>query len=381
LRLPVIGLTLRAAGSLLVLFISLERAMAIEPPQDEVSVGYNLYEGGGITVQGPAVIVKKALLKRMSLKAGARVDLISSASIDVVTQASRYKETRKEYSLGTSLLQGETLTGIDYTNSTEADYTSNTLSVGLAHDLFEKNTTLSLRAGRSWDQVGKNGDPAFGWREFNRTIYAAGIAQSLTPRWLIQLNYEATAETGFINNPYRSVFTQDGGTAPENYPEARTGHAWVVRTGYGFFSRLADGGTAEQKSSVQLQYRYYQDTFDVRSHTGKILVQRYLDHGWLLGSFYQYQRQGEASFYGDRVSPTQVFKARDKELSRFTDHWIGASAKYKPKQYQWRWLENPYLQFSYGFLMYDYDNFTDPRTGELYSQRAHVLHTSIGFDY
>jgi hypothetical protein len=357
------------------------KAVALEPPQDEFSTGYNYYSGGGITVHGPAMIVKKDLLNRMSLKAGERVDLVSSASVDVVTQASRYKETRNEYTLGTSYLHNDTLMGIDYTNSRESDYISDTFSVGLAHDLLEKNMTLNLRVSRSWDQVGKNHDPAFGWKDFNRTIYSAGITQTLTPWWLIQFNYEATADEGFINNPYRSVLTTVGGTPPENYPGARTGHAWAIRTGYGFFPHSVEENAVWQRSSVQLTYRYYQDTFDVRSHTGKILFQRYFRDNWLFGISYQYQWQGEASFYGDRLPPDQVFKARDKELSRFTDHWFGGSIKYKPKISKWKWLDNPFVQCSYNFLLYDYDNFTDPRTGELYSLRSHVFHSSIGFDY
>lgn len=382
MRLPVTANARTWAAGFVVLWASLlGTAEAVEPPQDEASVGYNLYSGGGITVQGPAMIVKKELLNRMSVKAGARVDLVSSASIDVVTQASPYKERRTEYTVGADVLHGDILTGINYTQSRESDYISNTFSVGMAHDLFEKNTTLSLRVARSWDKVGKNGDPSFGQEEANRTLYAAGITQSLTPRWMAQVNYEGTADSGFLNNPYRSVFTLDGGTAPEHYPEARTGHAWVLRTGFGLVPGSADDLPVGQRSSIQFDYRYYQDTFAIHSHTGKVEYQRYVRNDWLIGSFYRYYRQGEASFYGDRVPSTQLFKARDKELSRFSDHWMSGSLTYKPRGFNWHGLGNLSILFSYSFLMYDYDNFTDPRTGALYSQRAHVLHTSLGFTY
>lgn len=344
-------------------------------------MGYNLYSGGGITVQGPAMIVKKELLNRMSVKAGARVDLVSSASIDVVTQASPYKERRTEYTVGADLLHNDILTAINYTKSRESDYTSNTVSIGLAHDLFDKNTTLSFRVARSWDTVGKNGDPAFGEEDANRTLYAAGLTQSLTPRWLIQVNYEGTADSGFLNNPYRSVILESGAPAPEHYPEAKTGHAWVLRTGYGLVPASTGDVAVGRRSAVQFDYRYYQDTFAVRSHTGKAAYHRYLQDDWLIGVSYQYYRQSEASFYGDRIPATQIFKARDKELSRFSDQWIGGSVKYRPKGFYWHGIGNLSIQFSYSFLIYDYDNFTDPRTGALYSQRAHVLHTSLGFSY
>jgi hypothetical protein len=169
--------------------------------------------------------------------------------------------------------------------------------------------------------------------------------------------------------------------APERYPESRTGHAWVLRSGYGLVPGAAGDLSIGERSSIQLSYRYYQDTFAVHSHTGKVEYQRYVQNDWLVGALYRYYRQGQASFYGDRVPLTQIFKARDKELSRFSDHWIGGSLAYKPRGFAWHGLGNLSVLFSYSFLMYDYDNFTDPRTGALYSQRAHVLHTSLGFTY
>lgn len=364
--------------------IPLESAWAIEPPKDEMEAGYNYYSGGGTTVQGPAVIVQKDILNGGSVKAGYNVDMVSSASIDVVTQASPYKESRQEYSLGTSLLRGDTLMGLDYINSRESDYTSDTLSIGMAHDLFDKNMTFNLRVARSWDMVGNNNDPAFGWKDFNRTVYSTGITQSLTPRWLIQFNYEATADEGFINNPYRSAITSDGGLGglvPENYPDARTGHAWAVRTSYGIPSASSGEGPGGIIGSVQLDYRYYRDSFDVQSQTGKISLQGYFSADWLLGVFYQYYRQGAASFYGDRVPSNQFYKARDKELSQYRDHWVGASVKFKPKTVQWGWVKNPYVQLDSSLIQFNYDDFTDPRTGKLYSQRAYVTHTSFGFNY
>jgi len=365
-------------------FLPIEWSWAIEPAQDHVEAGYNYYHGGGVTVTGPAVIVQKNILNGATLKAGYTVDIVSSASIDVVTQASPFKETRTEYSVGTDILRGDTLVGVDYINSRESDYLSDTLSVRMAHDLFDKNMTVSLKVDRSWDQVGKNHDPSFGWKNFDRTIYAAGVTQSVTPRWLIQLNYELTADAGLINNPYRSAIVSSGGIGsyvPENYPDARTGQAWAVRTSYGFPSGGSDAGYGGILGSIQLDYRYYQDTFDVHSNTVKVTLQRYFYLNWLGGVFYQYYWQDAASFYGDVLPPNQLYKARDKELSQFHDQWVGLTLQYKLKQTQWGIIRNPYIQISNSWMVFNYDNFTDPRTGALYSQRVYVLQTDFGFNY
>lgn len=358
-----------------------DTSSAVEPAQDMVSMGYNFYDGGGVTVQGPAVIVQKKLKNRLSLKASSRLDLVSSASVDAVTQASRFREDRKENALGVNFLKDDILVGIGYIHSLESDYTSNTLSASLDHDLLDKNVTLHFRFGRSWDEVGKNGDPSFGWKNLDRTVFTAGFSQILSPQWLIQFNYEMTADSGFINSPYRSVLTLDGGTFPENYPESRTGHAWLTRTTYGFFPDSKDAGGSDPKSSIQLDYRYYDDTFGMNSHTGKILFQHYWRSNRIAGFYYQYYRQGDANFYGDRLPSTQLYKARDRDLSRFSDHWIGGSLKVKPRDWPGKWLKNPFMEFGYSFVIFNYDNFTDPRTGKLYEQESHVLHTSVGFNY
>ncbi len=364
----------------LLLDFTAKHVMAIDPPEDEVSMVYNLYAGGGISVRGPAVIVRKEMMGKTAIEAGARVDLVSSASIDVVTQASKYSEERKEYTLGGSHIFGETLVSASYTLSDEPDYTSDTYAFGMSHDLFDKNLTLSFRVARSWDKVGQNDDPDFGWKDFSRTLYTASLTQSFSPRWLVQFNYEVSADDGYINNPYRSALSTNNALIDEHYPDARTGQAVVFRTRYAFLEETSEG-PGRLESAIQMDYRYYQDTFDVRSHTGKILYQRYLVSNWLAGAFYRYYQQDAASFYGDRLPVDQLFRARDKELSTFSDHWLGLTLKYKPRRRTWGWIENPYFKAGYSFILFKYDNFTDPRNGELYSKEANVVSASFGFNY
>ena len=377
----------RLALGLIWIFVwPLHEVAAIEPPEDAASVGYNYYDGGDITVQGPAVIVRKNVMNRITMEAAYRVDMISSASIDVVTQASRrsYEEDRKEYTVGLGFYRGDALIGLNYTNSRESDYESDTLAVGIAQDIFNKNITLNLKVARSWDRVGKNNDPSFGWKDFNRTAYGLGWAQTLSHRWLLQLNYELTADEGFINNPYRSALTEDGGWIPEEYPDARTGHAWVARTSFAFLPRIiGDEGSDSSGglSSLQLEYRYYQDSFDIQAHTARIRFQQYVFKKWLLNAFYQYYAQDEASFYGDKVPSNQNYVSRDKELSQFNEHGIGFSVKYRPGRLRWSWIQEPYFQLGYTYLIFEYENFTDPRTGELYDLQANVIHTSLGFNF
>ena len=70
-------------------------------PEERGDAMYHRYDGGGVTVDGPAVLVRKNFKETYSVNATYYVDNVSSASIDVITTgASPYGETRTEYSVG-----------------------------------------------------------------------------------------------------------------------------------------------------------------------------------------------------------------------------------------------------------------------------------------
>ena len=69
---------------------------------DRADILYHAYEGGGVEVNGPSVLVRKNIGSSVSAFGNYYVDNVSSASIDVVTQsgARAYTEERTEYSVG-----------------------------------------------------------------------------------------------------------------------------------------------------------------------------------------------------------------------------------------------------------------------------------------
>jgi hypothetical protein len=62
-------------------------------PEDRADVMYHGYDGGGLEVDGPSVLVRKGFNDKVSVWGNYYVDMISSASIDVVATASPYEET------------------------------------------------------------------------------------------------------------------------------------------------------------------------------------------------------------------------------------------------------------------------------------------------
>src|SRR5690349_8296107 len=103
-------------------------ARAVDLPEDRAEAMIHNYPGGGVTATGPAVLVRKSLADRFSLGASLYVDSVSNASIDVVTTASPYKETRTEFGLSADYVYRDSkLTG-SFTSSHEPDYTADTAS-------------------------------------------------------------------------------------------------------------------------------------------------------------------------------------------------------------------------------------------------------------
>src|SRR5438309_4241522 len=58
-----------------------------ELPEDRADAMYHLYDGGGVTASGPAVLIRKSLFNSVSLSGSYYLDMVSNASIDVVTTA------------------------------------------------------------------------------------------------------------------------------------------------------------------------------------------------------------------------------------------------------------------------------------------------------
>src|SRR5210317_809236 len=105
-------------------------------PEDRADILYHRYEGGGVTIDGPSILVRKSVGKNVSLAANYYVDMVSSASIDVITTASPYTEERTQYSMGMDYLHGNTTMRVNYTTSEESDFDAETVSFSVSQDMF-----------------------------------------------------------------------------------------------------------------------------------------------------------------------------------------------------------------------------------------------------
>ncbi len=345
-------------------------------PEDRADVLYHRYDGGGVTIDGPSVLLRKKFAEKYSVSANYYMDMVSSASIDVMTTASPYTEERTQGSLAFDVLQGKTQYSVSYTLSDESDYTANTASFDLSQDIFGDLVTVSFGFSQGWDEVRKNGDSAFE-ETVDRRNYRFGLLLVATPRLMTGLNYEAITDEGFLNNPYRSVRYLDETSArgfsfqPELYPQTRTSNAVAINARYFLPYRAAIHG----------EYRYYTDTWGIDANTVSLGYTHPWGKRWIFEAGYRWYDQSAADFYSDLFprADAQNFLARDKELSTFTSHMFSLGATYELPALGWERIQRSTVNLFYDRINYQYDDFRDIRTGgapgteELYSFDADVF--------
>jgi hypothetical protein len=328
-------------------------------PEDRADAMYHRYEGGGVTVDGPSLLLRKKFDEKYSVSANWYLDLVSSASIDVMTTASPYKEERNQGSLSFDYLQGRTQYSVSYTLSDESDYTANTANVTISQDLFGDLTTLSFGYSQGWDEVRRNGDSAFA-EDVDRRNYRVGVSQILTPRLMAGLDFETITDEGFLNNPYRSVRYLDPSSPrgfayqPEVYPRTRTSNAVSLNARY----------FLPYRASVHGEYRWYTDTWGIDADT--IAVGYTHPWGkWIFEAGYRWYSQSAADFYSDLFprADAQNFLARDKELSTFTGQTLSVGATYELPSLGWDRLQRSTLNLYYQRMRFDYDDFRDILAG------------------
>jgi hypothetical protein len=327
-------------------------------PENKAEALYHLYDGGGVTAQGPALLVRKSLADKVSLSASYYLDAVSNASIDVVTTASPFKENRNAFTVGADYLVRDALLSISAETSKEPDYKADAVTLGVSQEVFGGMTTVSLGYTRGSDDVGKKDEGFFDYAKHWQ--YRLGVSQILTPRLLASANFEVVSDDGYLGNPYRAarVF---GAAVPERNPRTRSSRA--VK-----FSIIGDLGS---RNSVRGEYRYFWDTWGIKAHTFDVAYSRYFGDQWLADATLRYYTQDKALFYSDNATSETLYVSRNRQLSTFNDVGLGGRVAYTwkrvPGQYEIK------LNGQVEFVRYKFKDFTDIRDGSLYSYDASVL--------
>ena len=335
-------------------------------PEDRADVLYHRYDGGGVVIDGPSLLVRKKFADKVSVAANYYVDMVSSASIDVVSTASPYKEERTQYSVTADYLRGKSTYSAGYISSSESDYEAKTWYAGVSQDMFGDLTTISFSFKRgnndNFRNIGGGKDPTFK-RASDQRSYAVGLTQVLTRSLIGTANFEVISDEGYLNSPYRSVRYFDPSSPNgysyqgEVYPNTRTSNAASVKLSY----------FLPWRASLTGWYRFYTDSWGVNAHTGEFTYTHPMRDRWTFSGSLRYYRQDAADFYADLFPRRDYanFLARDKELSTFTALTFGLGASYDFRIARLPWVSKAQANVRYDFMTIDYDDFHDVRASAL----------------
>ena len=277
-------------------------------------------------VVSPIVDAQLDVDAKTNVSLGYTADVVSSASVDIVSQASptTIHDTRHQLATGGSRDLGPLTLRGGYSYSRENDYQSHTFSLGAAKELFDKNTKLALGYNLSLDRVSRARDMNF---ERSLDVHGGSLSwtQTVSPRLATQVTYELAYASGFQASPYRYVPVRVSLDAapdfwvPETDPETRFRHALV----------LAANRAVGKTSAVQGDYRIYHDTWGITSHT---LGARYfveLSRKLELRVRQRFYTQTAASFYQSLYTMPARYITFDRELSPLWSETIGAKLAYR----------------------------------------------------
>jgi hypothetical protein len=135
------------------------------------------------------------------------VDIVSAASADIVSTASRnWTEVRQEGNVEGAYKPGNLGASLDASVSSEPDYLSWAAGGAVTQDLLSKSLTLQLGYGHGHDVAGRTGTPFSVFsRVIDRDAFKAAVGFVLDRATVVSLLGDVDLESGDSSKPYRYI--------------------------------------------------------------------------------------------------------------------------------------------------------------------------------
>lgn len=244
-----------------------------------------------------------------SLRGTYLVDVVSAASVDIVSTASRrWTEVRQAGALEGTYKPHDVGVTVAGSFSAEPDYVSGGGGAQMMYDFDEKNYTLILGFGYTHDTIGRSGTPFSVFsRDVSRGALQGGLGWVVNRRTTTALAVDVQLESGDPSKPYRYVpmFAPDvaakipkgasidlvnASRLPERpleqLPLSRRRFALTDRWSYRF-----------DWATLKLEERIYTDTWGLLASTTDAHFLFDLGKRVLLGPHLRLHGQGAASFW------------------------------------------------------------------------------------
>lgn len=295
---------------------------------------YYFTDSGSNKVITTSFNLAKKLLEQTTFLIDIELDHVTVPPVSAVTGATRpqrrktepFEKSRGQVIVGVEQGVGDTWTMAgNFYRSQEVDYVSNSVIGTVSKELFNKNTTVTIRGQYNSDDVGKILESGDLTQAKRRVVTGAlNIAQVLSQTTVLDLAYDMVYLKGTLSDPYRQVRVIDDAGATvivdELHPDYRVRHAGTARISQ-FVPAI--------RASVIGSYRYYGDTWKVRSHTAEIRLNKYIFNDLVFGAEYRYYSQSGAYFFRDSYLGSGYaaggFRTSDYKLKPFSSNNFGLS--------------------------------------------------------
>jgi hypothetical protein len=341
----------------LLLVVSLLCGTALPAFAGGDQMGFTTYyftDSGENTVITSAFKLAKKVMRQTVLLLDIELDNVTVPAVTATTGATRpqrrkgepFEKSRGQLILGVEQGFGQATTAaLNGYRSQEVDYVSTSVIGTVSQELIEGNLTLTGRTQANWDLVGEileNGEVYN--RKKNVFTGALSASQILSPTTVLDVQYDLMTMSGFLSDPYRKVAVRnDDGSrtiVSELHPDKRVRHAGTAR-----ISQLIPGVEA----AVIGSYRYYFDSWEVRSSTVELRLNKTILNNFILGVDYRFYAQSQAYFYREVYAGAayldDAYRTADYKLKPFDSNNFGFSLVY-----MFRGLAggNPDLEFLQG---------------------------------
>jgi hypothetical protein len=320
---------------------------------DAASLGYS--EIGRVSVFEPVFSLKRDLANGRSVAGKITLDAITGASPTGATPSDKVQTVTSPSGVSTQVRKGVVpvnsfhdhrasfdlnfeqplartfKTVIGGHLSSEKDYLSRGATLTINWDTPDRLTTFSLGAGTNVDRVAPTGGrplglaltstpDRFGSADKLSADGMLGVTRVLSPRWLIQLNYGRSRETGYLSEPYKIVSVVDAnGTTIDFRNEKRPDRHNTQNV---FLSSAYQAGD----DVIHFSYRYYWDDWGIRSNTFDLKYRLDLSNGYYVEPHVRIYGQSGANFFTYGLvsgAPPPDYATADYRYGRLTTNTFG----------------------------------------------------------
>lgn len=251
------------------------------------------------------------------------VDAITTASRPIGSNTDPYTDfvkIRNEIQASAAYGSGR----VGYYVSKESDYFAQMVNANYVQGFLDDNFTLSVGASYSWDKIDPLQDNDTSTiPDYRRTWHWNVVAtQILTPTTVVRAGGEFNYVKGLQHDPYRNVYVA-GTNVPESHPNTRNRRD--------AFLNLSQYIT--NRSSIKLDYRFYDDDWGITSHTFGGRLSQYVGDEFVVSYRYRYYTQIPAFFFlDDYTTPGGVsgYQTGDYRLGDYGAHLFGGQIVWRP---------------------------------------------------